>query len=112
MRRTLSVGVMRGTQRDLAYVEDVSPGGVRLRGIVDAAVGDVLRLHAKGCVFSVQVRWVRGVICGVRFQTDNDPGEIRRFLALSLCARQARHGVVPIRELTPITGQLRPQDSL
>ncbi len=107
-RRSLTVGVMRGSQRDLAYVEDISQGGMRLRGVREVQVGDALRLHAKGCVFSVEVRWVSGPVCGARFLHDSDPGEIRRFLATSLGVRQALHGVVPLREISAQGCQPRP----
>lgn len=101
IRCTTSVGLIQGARRDIAFVEDVSQGGMKLRGVPAPKKGDILRLHAKGCVFSAQVRWVRGALCGVQFLADKDMGEIRRFLAVCMGARRGRSGTPPMLEIVP-----------
>jgi hypothetical protein len=97
-----SIGLIRGERRDIAFIEDISQGGMKLRGVIDPKRGEVLRLHAKGCVFSVQVVWTRGVYCGVRFVLDKDASELRRFMTISLDPKRARSETGRLRIRLPV----------
>ncbi len=92
-----SIGVLRKGLQDVAFIEDISTGGVRIRGVAGVRVGEVLRLHAKGLAFSVQVRWARGSSCGTQFMTDAAPETIGRAIATLRGTRRVQVELFPLR---------------
>lgn len=92
-----SIGVIRKGLQDVAFIEDISTGGVRIRGVTGVRIGEVLRLHAKGHAFSVQVRWTRGASCGTQFLTDEAPNAIGRAIAAMRGTRRVQIELFPSR---------------
>lgn len=80
-RVTIPVGVLSGGQRETAYMEDVSDGGFKLRGLSTVKIGQILRIHAKGAMFDAEVRWINGATCGLRYHDDQCAGDLQRFLS-------------------------------
>ncbi|MCC5966974.1 MAG: PilZ domain-containing protein [Natronohydrobacter sp.] len=81
-RVRLAVGILRNGSRETAYIEDVSVGGLKLTGLINPVVGQVLRIHAKGAIFDAEIRWVRGNSCGLRYLDGQSAGDLRRFLSV------------------------------
>lgn len=80
-RVRLQVGVLRNGKRETAHIEDVSEGGLKLGGVIDPKVGEVLQLHSKGAFFSARIRWVDGTTCGLQYLNEHNAGDLRRFLS-------------------------------
>lgn len=93
-RLGLTVGVLRNGQRELAYVLDISEGGLQMQGLRSPAIGEILRIHAKGAIIQGRIMWARGAFCGVQFCETQAPGDLKRFMAalprLNGGARKAR----------------------
>ncbi len=79
-RAAMAVGVLRDGTREQGYVEDISEGGLRLSGLRNPQIGQILRLHAKGAFLTVQIRWVSKEECGVMILKSATGGELARFL--------------------------------
>lgn len=92
-----SIGVVRKGLQDVALIEDISTGGIRIKGVMGVRVGEVLRLHAKGHAFSVQVRWARGTSCGTQFLKEAAPETIGRALAALRGTRRVQVELFPLR---------------
>jgi hypothetical protein len=82
--------LIRGTQSDLVRIEDVSLEGVKLSGVKNLAVDEVVKIHSKGCIFFVRIVWTQGVTCGAQFQLDTGRDEIARFLRAVLGTEKNR----------------------
>lgn len=80
-RATISVGVLTNGQRETAFIEDVSAGGFRLRGLVAPKVGQVVRVHAKGAMFDAEIRWADGPTCGLQYREERCAGDLQRFMS-------------------------------
>ncbi len=81
-RLRVAVGILRNGLRETAYIADVSEGGLKLNGLINPVLGEVLRIHARGAVFDAEIRWVRGTACGLRYLDGQRAGDLRRFLSL------------------------------
>jgi len=82
--------IIRGTQSDLIRIEDVSLEGIKLSGVKNVAVGEIVKIHAKGTIFSVKIVWTEGVTCGAKFQLETGRDEIARFLRAVLGTEKGR----------------------
>ena len=76
---TIPVGVISNGRRETAFMEDVSEGGFRLRGLTGAQIGQILRVHAKGAMIDAEIKWTDGPICGLQFRKESCASDLNRF---------------------------------
>jgi len=80
-RVTIPVGVLSDGRRETAFIEDVSEGGFRLRGLIAPKVGQIVRIHAKGAMFDAEIRWANGPTCGLQYREERCAGDLQRFMS-------------------------------
>lgn len=80
-RITIPVGMLSDGRRETAFIEDVSEGGFRLRGLIAPKVGQVVSVHAKGAMFDAEIRWTDGQTCGLQYREECCAGDLQRFMS-------------------------------
>jgi hypothetical protein len=80
IKSSAAVGILRNGQRETAHLRDYSQDGLCLDGVRGLMAGDIVKLHCRGSVITVETRWVRGARAGFCFLPDCAPSEKTRFL--------------------------------
>lgn len=79
-RKCAPIMVIYDKIRTLAQIDDVSEGGLRLRGPIAVPDGTLVSLHGLGAQVQARVIWCDGGNAGLAFVGDPAQGELRRFI--------------------------------